>query len=88
MATVPEKDNVFTLVFRNEVPLSKGNAFTELNREKAPLSDNAIRRWLKQFQETGSVLHRKEREDRELRRKLFLESRKLGHLACQERRAC
>jgi hypothetical protein len=25
---------------------------------KAPPSDNAIRRWLKQFQETGSVLHR------------------------------
>jgi hypothetical protein len=24
---------------------------------KAPPSDNAIRRWLKQFQETGSVLH-------------------------------
>jgi hypothetical protein len=23
-----------------------------------PPSDNAIRRWLKQFQETGSVLHR------------------------------
>jgi transposase len=26
---------------------------------KDPLSDNAIRRWLKQFQETGTVLHRK-----------------------------
>jgi hypothetical protein len=26
---------------------------------KAPPSDNAIRRWLKQFQETGCVLHRK-----------------------------
>jgi hypothetical protein len=26
---------------------------------KDPISDNAIRRWLKQFQETGSVLHRK-----------------------------
>jgi hypothetical protein len=26
---------------------------------KDPPSDNAIRRWLKQFQETGSVLHRK-----------------------------
>jgi hypothetical protein len=26
---------------------------------KNPPSDNAIRRWLKQFQETGSVLHRK-----------------------------
>jgi hypothetical protein len=26
---------------------------------KAPPSDNVIRRWVKQFQETGSVLHRK-----------------------------
>jgi hypothetical protein len=26
---------------------------------KDPPADNAIRRWLKQFQETGSVLHRK-----------------------------
>jgi arsenate reductase-like glutaredoxin family protein len=26
---------------------------------KDPPSDNAIRRWLKQFQETGSVLNRK-----------------------------
>jgi hypothetical protein len=26
---------------------------------KDPTSDNTIRRWLKQFQETGSVLHRK-----------------------------
>jgi transposase len=26
---------------------------------KAPPSDNAIRCWLKQFQETGTVLHRK-----------------------------
>jgi transposase len=27
--------------------------------EKGPHSDKAIRRWLKQFKETGSVLHRK-----------------------------
>jgi hypothetical protein len=26
---------------------------------RAPASDNALRRWLKQFQETGSVRHRK-----------------------------
>jgi hypothetical protein len=36
-----------------------GDVVTELNVEKDPPSDNAIRRWLKQFQETGSVLHRK-----------------------------
>jgi hypothetical protein len=40
--------------------------------------------WLKQFQETGSVLRRKERKDREFRRKMLIESRKLGHLTCQE----
>jgi heterodisulfide reductase subunit C len=38
-----------------------------------PPSDNAIRRWVKQFQETGCVLHR---EGRALRRKLLIESRK------------
>jgi hypothetical protein len=39
-------------------PLSKCNVFTELNKKKGSPSDKAIRRWLKQFQETGTVLHR------------------------------
>jgi hypothetical protein len=43
---------------------------------KDPHSDNAIRRSLKQFQETGGVLHRKKREERALRRKLLIEARK------------
>jgi transposase-like protein len=46
--------NIRTLAFRNESPLSKCNVVTELNME-----DNAIRRWLKQFQDTASVLHPK-----------------------------
>jgi hypothetical protein len=53
------ESNVGTLVFRNS-PLSKHNVVTELNIKKYPPSDNAIRRWLKQFQETGNVLQRKE----------------------------
>jgi hypothetical protein len=42
-----------------------------------PPSDNVIRRWLKQFQEAGSVLHRKGAEN----------CIPLVHLTCQERRA-
>jgi hypothetical protein len=45
--------------FSKQSPLSKRNVVTELNMEKIHPSDNAIRLWLKQFQETGSVLHRK-----------------------------
>jgi hypothetical protein len=44
--------------FSKENPLSKSNVFTEQYGQD-PLSDNAIRRWLQQFQETGNVLHRK-----------------------------
>jgi hypothetical protein len=55
---------------------------------KAPPSDNAIRRWLEQFQETGSVLHRKEQEDQALRKKMLIESRKLGHPSCSESCTC
>jgi hypothetical protein len=42
---------------------------------KAPPSDNAIRRSLQQYQETGSVLHR---EDPATRRKMLTESKTLG----------
>jgi hypothetical protein len=62
---IPENDdcsresNVRALVFRKKSPLSKGSVVTELNIENDQPSGNAIRRWLKQFQETGNVLHRK-----------------------------
>jgi hypothetical protein len=47
-----------TLVFRNKVRYQKQCRYrTQYGKE--PPSDNAIRRWLKQYQETGSVLHRK-----------------------------
>jgi hypothetical protein len=51
MAIVKEKA-MWVLVTRNQ----RGYR-TQYGKD--PPSDNAIRRWLKQFQETGSVLHRK-----------------------------
>jgi hypothetical protein len=51
-----------------------------------PPSDNAIRRWLKQFQETGSVLHRKGAErpstSQENVDRIQGNWMPLGHLAC------
>jgi transposase len=52
------ESNVRTLVFRNEVVIRIQRRYrTQYGRD--PPSDKAIRRWLKQFQETGNVLHRK-----------------------------
>jgi hypothetical protein len=64
------ESNVRTLVFRNEVRYQnatslQNSVWNKTQRRyrtqygKDPPSGNAIRRWLKQFQETGSVLHRK-----------------------------
>jgi hypothetical protein len=52
------ESDVRTLVFPNKVRYQNA---TPLQNSiwKDPRSDNAIRRWLKQFQETGSVLCRK-----------------------------
>jgi hypothetical protein len=50
------ESNVRTSVFRDKVRYQNA---TSLQNSVDPPSDNAIRRWLKQFQETGSVLHRK-----------------------------
>jgi hypothetical protein len=55
---------------------------------KYPPSDNIIRRWLKQFQETGSVLHRKGAGRPSTSQEVLIKCRKLGHLTCHERRAC
>jgi hypothetical protein len=52
------ESNVRTSVFRNK--LRYQNAMSLQNSIwKTSISDNARRRWLKQFQETGSVLRRK-----------------------------
>jgi hypothetical protein len=46
--------------FTKQSPLSKCNVVTyRIQYGRDPASDNAIRRWLKQFLESGSVLHRK-----------------------------
>jgi hypothetical protein len=52
------ESNVRTLVFRNESVIKRQHRY-RTRYGKDPLSDNAIRCWLKQIQETGSVLHRK-----------------------------
>jgi hypothetical protein len=80
MATVQEKDNVLTLFFSKTKSAFRMQRRYRTQYGEAGPSDNVIRLWLKQFQETGSVLHRKKWEKRALRRKMLLESRKLGHL--------
>jgi hypothetical protein len=50
--------NMRTLVFRNKVRYKNATSLQYSIWKNAP-SDNAIRRWLKQFQEIGNVLHRK-----------------------------
>jgi ABC-type uncharacterized transport system auxiliary subunit len=53
-----KENNVRTLVFRNKVCYQNATSLQN-SIWKDPPSDNANRRWLKQFQETGSVAHRK-----------------------------
>jgi hypothetical protein len=70
--------NLHTLFFfSKQRSISKTQRRYRTQYGKDPPSDNAVRRWVKQFQETaGSVLRRKGAEDRALRRKLLIESRK------------
>jgi hypothetical protein len=50
------ESNVRTLVFRNKVLIKTQRPYRTQYRRDPP-SDNDTRRWLKQFQETGSVLY-------------------------------
>jgi hypothetical protein len=50
--------NVRTLVFRNKVRYQNATSFQNSIWKDAP-SANPIRRWLKQFTGTGTILHRK-----------------------------
>jgi hypothetical protein len=50
------ESNVRTSIFRNKVRYQNTTSLQN-TRWKRSTSDNAIRRWLKQYQETGSVLH-------------------------------
>jgi hypothetical protein len=58
LATVQEKE-MFMLWFFETKSVIKEQHLYGAQYGKDPPSDKAIRRWLKQFQETGRVLHRK-----------------------------
>jgi transposase len=58
MATVQEKA-MCVLWFFETKSVNETQRRYRTQYGKDPPSDNAIRRWLKQFQESGSVLHRK-----------------------------
>jgi transposase len=58
MATVQEKA-ICVLWFFETKSIIKTKRRYRTQYGKAPPSDNAIRRWLERFQETGNVLHRK-----------------------------
>jgi hypothetical protein len=62
MATVREKAMCILMLFETKSVIKTQRRYrTQYGRD--PPADNYIRRWLKQFQETGRVPHRKERED-------------------------
>jgi transposase len=58
MATVKEKAMCVLWFFKTKSVIKMQRRY-RTQSGKDPPSDNAIPRWLKQFQETGSVLHRK-----------------------------
>jgi hypothetical protein len=58
MATVQEKAMCVLWLFETKSVIKKQRRYRTQYGKDPPL-DNAIRRWLKQFQETGSVLHQK-----------------------------
>ncbi|GBN51747.1 hypothetical protein AVEN_55021-1 [Araneus ventricosus] len=58
MATVQEKAMCVLWFFETKSVITTQRCFRTTYKKDPPL-DNSIRRWLTQFQETGSVLHRK-----------------------------
>jgi hypothetical protein len=58
MATIQEKAMCVFWFFETKSVIKMQRRY-KTQYGKDPPSDNAIRRWLKQFQETGSVLHRR-----------------------------
>jgi transposase len=58
MASVQEKALCVLWFFETKSVIKMQRHYRTQYGKDSP-SDNAIRRWLKQFQETGSVLHRK-----------------------------
>jgi hypothetical protein len=57
MATVQEKAMCVVWFFETKSVVKTQRRY-RTQYGKGPLSDNAIRRWVKQFQETGGGLHR------------------------------
>jgi hypothetical protein len=53
-----KESNVHTLFFETKSVIKRSRRY-RTQYGKHPPSDNVVRRWLKQFQETGSVLRRK-----------------------------
>lgn len=68
MASAQEKAMCVMWFFQTKFVITIQRRFKSTYK-KDPPSDNSIRRWLKPFWEMGSVLHKKEREDRALPRK-------------------
>jgi hypothetical protein len=90
MATVQVKAMCVLWFFETKSIIKMQHRYRTQYR-KDPPSDNATRHWLKQFQETGSVLHRKgagrsstSQEDVDRIQKRFLEAHKnqLEKLLC------
>jgi transposase len=75
MATVQEKAMCVLWFFEPKSVIKMQHSY-RTQYGKDPPSDNAIRRWLKQFQETGSVLHRKGAGRPSTSQKMLIESRK------------
>ncbi|GBM29272.1 hypothetical protein AVEN_155225-1 [Araneus ventricosus] len=72
MATVQEKAMCIVWFFETKSVTITQHRF-RTTYKKDPPSDNSIRRWLTQFQETGNE---RERKDRALRRKMLIASKK------------
>jgi hypothetical protein len=81
MATVPEKAMCFLRFFGTKSVIKKQRRYrTQYGND--PPSDNPIRRWLKQFQETGNVVAAIETVTPP---KLNSTWREIRHLTCSER---
>jgi hypothetical protein len=91
MATVPEKAMCILWFLETKSVIKTQRRYRTEHGEDPP-SGNAIRRWLKRFQEAGSVVAATETVTRQTLENTWreLEHRldTLRDLTCQERRAC
>ncbi|GBM52692.1 hypothetical protein AVEN_49856-1 [Araneus ventricosus] len=75
MATVQEKAMCVLWFFETKSVITTQRRLRTTYKTDPP-SDNSIRRWLRQFQETLAFYTEREREDRALRRKMLIASKK------------